>query len=88
MAVNVMKIGDKEAAIHIIRYDYDEERDEVPVLPKLTLDVRLGRPFRMAKTFSPSGEVGVHLTFSRDRREMHRLELENVPLYTVVLLQG
>ena len=88
MAINLQKIGDKQAAIHLIRYDYDEERDEVPVLPRLTLDVRLSRPFRMATTFSPMGEVGVNLTYRRDLREMHRLELEHVPLYTVVRLQG
>ena len=44
--------------------------------------------FRMVKTFSPLGEVGGRLTFNRDVREMHRLELENVPLYFVALLRG
>jgi hypothetical protein len=39
------------------------------------------------KVLSPSGEVGNRLTFSRERREMHRIELENVPLYFVALLQ-
>jgi hypothetical protein len=88
MAVNIHKIGDKQAAIHLIRYDYDEARDEVPALPRLAADVRLARPFRMARAFSPAGEVGVRLGFSRDIREMHRIELEDVPLYSVVLLQG
>jgi hypothetical protein len=88
MAIIVHKIDDKQAAIHLIRHDYDEGRDEVPILPRLTVDVRLSRPFRMATTFSPMGEVGVHLTYRRDLREMHRLELANVPLYTVVRLQG
>jgi len=88
MAINIAKIGDKEAAIHLIRYDYDEDSDQVPVIPKMTLDVRLSRPFRMAKTFSPAGEVGVHITVRRDIREMHRIELTNVPLYCVILLQG
>jgi hypothetical protein len=88
LAINIHRVGDKQAAIHLIRYDYDEERDEVPVLPRLIVDVRLGRPFRMAKSFSPLGEVGTRLTYRRDVREMHRLELENVPLYSVVLLQG
>lgn len=32
--------------------------------------------------------VGVRLTYRRDIREMHRLVLEDVPLYTVVLLEG
>ena len=88
MAINVAKIGDKQAAIHLIRYDYDEDRDEIPVIPKMTLDVRLSRPFRMAKSFSPVGEVGVHMTVRRDIREMHRIELTNVPLYSVIQLQG
>jgi hypothetical protein len=88
LAINIHKIGDKQAAVHLIRYDYDEERDEVPILPKMILDIRLSRPFRMAKAFSPRGEVGVRLTYRRDVREMHRLILENVPLYCVVLLQG
>jgi hypothetical protein len=88
LAVNIHKIGDKAAAVHLIRYDYDEERDEVPVLPRLTLDLRLSRPFRMAKPFSPDGNLEVRLTYRRDIREMHRLELKNVPLYGVVLLEG
>jgi hypothetical protein len=87
LALNVTRVGDKEAAVHIIRYDYDEERDEVPVLDKLSLDIRISRPFRTVSALSPTGEVPARLTFSRERREMHRVELENVPLYTVVLLQ-
>jgi hypothetical protein len=86
-AINIHRVGDKEAAVHVIRYDYDEERDEVPMIDRMHLDVRLGRPFRTVSALSPSGEVGAHLTFSRERREMHRIELENVPLYTVILLQ-
>ncbi len=42
----------------------------------------------MAKTLSPVGEVGVHMTVRRDIREMPRIELTNVPLYSVILLQG
>ena len=87
LAINLARVGDKEAAIHVIRYDYDEERDEVPVLDRMTLDVRLSRPFRSLSVLSPTGEVGNRLTFSRERREMHRIELENVPLYFVALLQ-
>jgi hypothetical protein len=87
LAINLHRVGDKEAAVHVIRYDYDEERDEVPVLDRMTLDVRLSRPFRSLSVLSPSGEVGHRLTFSRERREMHRIELENVPLYFVALLQ-
>ncbi|HEY7400225.1 MAG TPA: hypothetical protein VH989_04935 [Actinomycetota bacterium] len=86
-AVNVVRVGDKEAAVHLIRYDYDEERDEVPVIDHLQLDVRVGRPFRSVTALSPTTDAKAHLTFSRERREMHRVELENVGLYTVILLQ-
>ena len=87
LAINVqrVKLG---AAVHLIRYDYDEARDEVPVLPRLQLDLRLGKPFRMAKAFSPTGTLRASVSVSREAREMHRLELEEVPLYSVVLLQG
>ena len=87
LAIAIHRIGDREAAIHIIRYDYDEERDEVPILDRMTIDVRIARPFRMAKVLSPTGEVRSKLTFSRERREMHRVELEDVPLYFVILFQ-
>jgi hypothetical protein len=87
LAINVqrVKLG---AAVHLIRYDYDEASDEVPVLPRLQFDLRLGKPFRMAKAFSPTGTLRATLSFSREVREMHRLDLEDVPLYSVLLLQG
>jgi hypothetical protein len=86
LAVNAHRLNDKEAAIHVIRYDYDEALDEVPTIPRMDLDVRLPRPFRTVEAFSPSGEVGSSLTFSREAREIHRIELEDAPLYTVLHL--
>jgi hypothetical protein len=85
--VNIARVGDKEAALHLIRYDYDPEKDEVPVIDRMRIDVRIARPFRSVTALSPMGEVPSKLTFSRERREMHRVELENVPLYTVFLFQ-
>ena len=85
MAVNIQKV-DEGAAIHIIRYDYDAEADEVPVLDKLRLGVRFGSPYRMVKAFSPVGEPSARLTSDWDMKSMHVIELENVPLYTVLLL--
>jgi hypothetical protein len=87
LAVNIHRINDKEAALHVIRYDYDEERDEVPVLDRMTIDVRIARPSRMVRVLGPQGEVPSKLTFSRERREMHRVELEDVPMYFVLLFQ-
>jgi hypothetical protein len=87
LAINVCRLGEREAAVHLIRYDYDEERDEVPVIPRMAIELRLSRPFRTPTAYSPTGEVGVRLTFSRDVREVHLLELEDVPLYCVIRLQ-
>jgi hypothetical protein len=32
--------------------------------------------------------VGVHMGVRRDIREMHSIDLTNVPLYSVIMLQG
>lgn len=86
-AISIHRLSDREAALHIVRYDYDEAADEVPVLDHLVIEARLSRPFRMATAFSPSeGTVDVHL--SGPAQDKHRLELERVPLYSVVVLQG
>jgi hypothetical protein len=73
------------AAVHIIRYDYDEDADTVPPLPELALDVRLPREFVRATAFSPTGRPAVALEVEGDT---HRLRLAEVPLYVVVLLEG
>ncbi len=87
LAVNLQRT-ERGVAVHLIRYDYDEEGDEVPVLPELVFRFRLPRWFRIAEPFTPVGEMGARLSMSWHGRGMHRLELENVPLYSVVHLQG
>jgi hypothetical protein len=87
LAINLQRVT-RGVAIHLIRYDYDEERDEVPVLPELTLRFRLPRWYRHAFPFTPSGRMGAKLGMSWHDRGMHRLELSDVPLYSIVLLQG
>ncbi|HET9723942.1 MAG TPA: hypothetical protein VFR44_08895 [Actinomycetota bacterium] len=87
LAINLQRVT-RGVAIHVIRYDYDKERDEVPILPELTLRFRLPRWYRHAFPFTPSGEMGARLGMSWHERGMHRLELRDVPLYSVTLLQG
>lgn len=84
MAINLQRV-DAGCAVHLVRYDYDETRDEVPVLPELNLEIRIQGDFRMAKAYSPIGEVG--LVQSR-KNEVYHLKLRNVPVYCVILLQG
>jgi hypothetical protein len=85
LAINVHRLDDGRAAVHIIRYDYDESLDAVPDIPRIGIDVRLPRTYGAVDTESPSGEVGVKLTAGEDG--VHHLELEDVPLYVVAVLR-
>jgi hypothetical protein len=87
LAINLQRVR-RGVAVHLIRYDYEEERDEVPILPELTLRFRLPRGYRHAFPFTPSGEMRARLGMSWHERGMHTLELRDVPLYSVTLLQG
>jgi hypothetical protein len=74
---------DGAAAVHLIRYDYDEAADAVPVLERLELAIRLPAAFARAEALSPGG--GLRATVTVDGLT-HRLVLEDVPLYGVVVL--
>jgi hypothetical protein len=73
------------AAVHLIRYDYDEAADAIAPLPELELDLRLAQPFSRATAFSPSGDLRASVT---GEGASHRLRLTDVPLYGVVLLEA
>jgi hypothetical protein len=83
LAVNVQHV-ERGAAVHVVRYAYDEALDAVPPLSELTLDVRLPEMFRSAKAFSPDGTLDVALDRAGER---HRLTLRDVGLYGVVVLE-
>jgi hypothetical protein len=87
LAINIGRISDREAAIHLIRYDFDEELDQVPPLEQLSLEVRLPRPYRWMRAHSPDGDVDAQLTYDRELRGMHRIELHGVGVYTVISLR-
>lgn len=72
------------AAIHIIRYAYDWELDEAPILPSLRLRVRLPRPFFAATALTPQRTAEARI---RTRGGDHEILLRDVPLYTIVRLQ-
>jgi hypothetical protein len=71
------------AALHLIRYDHDDAADAVPPLPRLELELRLPRTFSRAQAFSPGGGLRVSCQAADG---VHRLVLEDVPLYGVALL--
>ncbi len=82
VAVNVQRI-ESGAAVHLIRYDYDESSDTVPVLAELSLELRLAERFGSVSACSPSCVSSVSLEVSG---QVHRLTLHDVPLYCIVVL--
>ena len=81
VAVNVQRVSDG-AALHLIRYEYDETSDRVPRVDRLVLDIRL--PFESAEVhpFSPGGDLTAGAEAGPDATV--RLVLRNVPLYGIV----
>ena len=74
------------AAIHLIRYAFDEERDRTPPLPELTVDVRLPERLGRLSLHTPGGEARGGLdAVSEDG--WHRLRLRDVPLYAIAHLE-
>ncbi|MGH2527010.1 MAG: hypothetical protein ACRDG2_09710, partial [Actinomycetota bacterium] len=70
------------AALHLIRYDYDENADRVPRLDRLVLDIRLQFETAAVHAFSPGGDLIAGAEAGPDGTV--RLILRNVPLYGIV----
>jgi hypothetical protein len=84
VAVNIQRANDG-AALHLIRYDYDEAADRVPPLDRLVLDIRLPFEAGAVQAFSPNGDLVV--ASEEGRMGTLRLLLRNVPLYGIALIQ-
>jgi hypothetical protein len=81
--INVQRV-EGGTAVHLIRYDFDLEQDRTPPLPELTIELRLPEQFNRLSVHSPSGEMTGVLGSDGLR---HKLQLRNVPLYSVALLE-
>jgi hypothetical protein len=83
LALTLQRV-DEGAALHIIRYDYDEIADRVPSLDRLELAVRLPFEVRRVEAFSPDGQLVV----ARQPTVGGgcRLVLRDIPLYGIILL--
>jgi hypothetical protein len=84
VAINLQRV-DAGVAIHIIRYDYDSQRDNVPPLHELNLELRLPGNFSSVEVFAPSELPEAECETIAD--DLHRLRLKNIPLYSIVLLK-
>ena len=71
-------------AIHLLRYDYDAQQDQLPVLNELNLDLHLSGDFGNAEVFSPNETPHADVKVLEG---MHHLALKNLPLYSIVLLK-
>ena len=83
VAINLQRV-DAGLAVHILRYDYDSQQDQVPALDELNIDLRLPKDFTSLEVFSPGEPPLAELQISGD---LPRLALGNVPLYSVILLK-
>ena len=83
IAVNVQRVNNG-VALHILRYDYDSQRDHVPVLDELILDLRLAGKYNSLEVFCPGEAPQAELEASG---ESPRIRLKNIPLYSIILLK-
>jgi hypothetical protein len=83
IAVNLQRL-ESGVAVHILRYDYDSTRDEVPALDELHLDLRLPGSYGSMEVFSPDELPEAELSISGD---LPRVSLKNLPLYSIILLK-
>jgi hypothetical protein len=83
VAINLQRV-DSGLAVHILRYDYDSQQDQVPALDELNIDLRLPKDFASLEVFSPGEPPLAELQISGD---LPRLALGNIPLYSVILLK-
>ena len=84
IAINLQRV-ENGVAVHIIRYDYDSQQDQVPALDALNLELRLQGNFSGVEVFSPGDPPQVQLD-SADG--LYHLRLKNIPLYSIVLLRS
>jgi hypothetical protein len=81
-AFNIVRLADGDAAIHLIRYDYDPQSDSVPTISQARLEVRLPEGFRRVTAISPTDHFAAELEAADGQN--YRLRLGNVPLYAIV----
>jgi hypothetical protein len=83
LAVNLQRV-EAGVAVHMIRYDHDDEADRVPPLPELLLDLRLPRPFSTVTAIGAAGDMSATLAAGADG--WHRIHVQDMPLYAIVVL--
>ena len=83
-AVNIQRL-EFGLALHIIRYGYDFEKDRVPNVAWLDLELSLPGNFGSVEAFAPGEPPKAEL--ERISEGLYHLNLRNVPLYSIILLK-
>jgi hypothetical protein len=83
LAINVVRTS-QGAAVHLIRYDYDDGIDAVPILPELVFTIRLDDDYDRITTYTPSGTLECDLHCDGDR---YRITLRQMSIYAIVHLK-
>jgi hypothetical protein len=83
IAINAQRI-ESGVAIHILRYDYDSQQDQVPALDALQIDLRLPEKFGNLEVLSPGEPPQAELEVMG---KQYSLALKNIPLYSILLLK-
>ena len=84
VAINLQRV-DAGVALHLIHYEYDSQKDQVPNLPWLDLELSLPGNFGTVEVFAPGEPPTAELERISDG--LYHLSLRNVPLYSVILLK-
>ncbi len=84
LALHLQRLDNGAAAVHLIRYAYDEAHDRVPDLPVLDLALRLPETFSRVTVHAPGRELTAALSVVD---ATHHVHLEGVPLYCILHLE-
>jgi len=84
VAINLQRL-DTGVALHLIRYEYDSQKDQVPDLAWLDLELGLPGNFGSIEVFAPKEAPKAELETISDG--LYHLSLRNVPLYSIILLK-
>jgi hypothetical protein len=84
IAITLQRVK-RGVAMHIIRYDYDDETDRVPTLPEMTLDVCL--PAAFANSWIAGIREDPAASVEPGSDGWHRVTIKNMPFYAIVVLE-
>ena len=85
LAIHLQRV-DAGIALHIIRYDYDFETDQLPALDELEVEINLAGNYNSVEVFAP--QESPKAAFETIVKGWYHLKLNDIPLYSVVLLKS